>query len=248
VDKNAKAFVERMARDLTKAKDNITVAQQRQCEQANKKRIDRTFKVGDKVFLSHKLTDRLAQVKDVAGTKAVFRNRKLGPFEIIQVIDDNAYKLRLPAMWKAHDVVNISYLTPAHDGSGKYPERDPPPPDPEVIDGEKHYSIEGLYSHRTLNGYLQYLAKYKGYSMEEAEWLFIDDLREDMDPATIRRLVSDYRHRRALEEDLQGKGKTSTHTHSQRAARPIDTVNDKSAVPAAPDTRQPRRSARLQNK
>lgn len=101
------------------------------------------------------------------------------------------------------NVVNVSYLTPTHDGSEKYPDREPPPPDPEVIEGEQHYRVEALYNHRYHHGYLQYFVKYDGYPMEQGEWLFIADMREDMDPDTIKQLVLDYRQRRTLQEELQ---------------------------------------------
>jgi hypothetical protein len=58
---------------------------------------------------------------------------------------------------------------------GNYP--DPPPPDPDIIGGEQHYRVEGLYNHRYHNGHLQYFVKFEGYPMEQGEWLFIADLR-----------------------------------------------------------------------
>jgi hypothetical protein len=115
------------------------------------------FKVGDQVFLSRKFTDRLPQTKAVAGTKAVITSRRLGHFEVLQLIGDNAYNLKLPAMWKAHDVVNTSYLAPANDvkKKEKYPDRDAPPADPDIVGGEQRYRVERLYNHRYQKGYLQ---------------------------------------------------------------------------------------------
>jgi hypothetical protein len=149
-------------------------------------------------------------------------------------------------MWKAHDVVNISYLTPANDGSHKYPDRDPPPPDPDIVGGEQHYRVEGLYNHRYHNGHLQYFVKFEGYPIEQGEWLFIADLREDMDPATIKRLVSEYKERRALEEDLPEDRK-----HRARVSSLIDKSSSvrkdtKIVQPVSPEPRQLRRSARIQ--
>jgi hypothetical protein len=37
--------------------------------------------------------------------------RKTGPFEIIEVIGPTAYKLRLPDIFKGHNVFNLQHLT-----------------------------------------------------------------------------------------------------------------------------------------
>jgi hypothetical protein len=151
-------------------------------------------------------------------------------------------------MWKAHDVVNISYLTPANDGSGKYPGRDPPPPDPDIVGGEQHYRVEGLYKHRYHNGYLQYFVKFAGYPMEQGEWLFIADLRDDMDPTTIKRLVSEYKARRVLEEDLPEDRKPRAQVSSLIDKSSSIASNNKIVKPVSPEPSQLRRSARIQAK
>ena len=51
-----------------------------------------TYKEGDLVLLNpHKLN-----LLDVQGTGRKLMPQRIGPFEIIEVINDNAYRLRLP--------------------------------------------------------------------------------------------------------------------------------------------------------
>lgn len=203
-DKSTDAFVQRLATDLQRAKDTLTTAQERQCEQANKKRKDHTFAVGDMVWLSRRFMEHLSHRHDVAGTKKVFRQSRYGPFEVVKVVGDNAYQLKLPKHWKIHDVVNISYLTPVHEAADKFPDREPAQPDPDIDPntGEKHHHVERLLNHRYFRGYLQYYVKWTGGPIEQGDWCFIEDLREDMDPTTIARLVNDYRASRNVDEEL----------------------------------------------
>ena len=63
------------------------------------------YKIGDKVWLSAKdlKLNHLARK---------LSERQLGPFEIIKVVSPNVMKLKLPASYKIHDVINISRLRP----------------------------------------------------------------------------------------------------------------------------------------
>ena len=199
-DKDAAAFVERIANDLSTAKHNIARAQERQAKAADKKRRDHTFRVGDKVMLSHKFAEHLANCKATSGVSRKLNSRNLGPFEILEVVGQNACRLKLPARWTIHPVLNASYLTPWKDGFHQFPDREPPPPDPELINGEEHYEVEAFRNHRWFRGYLQYYVKWVGHGEESNEWCFISDLAEDLDQATLTRLVREYRERRDLPE------------------------------------------------
>ncbi|MCO5548037.1 hypothetical protein L7F22_001493 [Adiantum nelumboides] len=71
---------------------DIQAAQDRQKHYADKDRSERTFKLGDRVFL---------RVKPKRSNLSLGKFKKLsprycGPYEIVKVISDQAYKLRLP--------------------------------------------------------------------------------------------------------------------------------------------------------
>jgi hypothetical protein len=85
-------------------------AQQRMKNQADKRRSDREYQVGDMVYL------RLQPY--VQSSVAVRANHKLaykyfGPFEILQRVGKVAYKLKLPESASVHHVFHVSQLKPS---------------------------------------------------------------------------------------------------------------------------------------
>ncbi|XP_031108702.1 uncharacterized protein LOC116013193 [Ipomoea triloba] len=92
---------------MTALKDNLRIAQQRMKHYADKNRSERSFVVGDWVYL------KLQPYKQV--TMAVIRNVKLsskfyGPYEVLERVGQVAYKLKLPAGALIHPVFHISQL------------------------------------------------------------------------------------------------------------------------------------------
>jgi hypothetical protein len=92
---------------LRVVKDNVQRAQQRMCIQADKKRAERVFQVGDKVYLKLQ-----PYVQSSVATRA---NHKLsykffGPYEVLQKVGAVAYKLRLPESSSVHPVFHVSQL------------------------------------------------------------------------------------------------------------------------------------------
>lgn len=82
-------------------------AQQRMKSQADKKRSERTFSVGNHVYL--KLQPYMQQSIEARG------NQKLsfkfcGPYKVIQRVGEVAYKLQLPPASQIHPVVHVSQL------------------------------------------------------------------------------------------------------------------------------------------
>ncbi|GKA19773.1 hypothetical protein Tco_0699688, partial [Tanacetum coccineum] len=69
------------------------------------------FEVGD--FMWAVLTkDRFA-----VGENNKLSTNKIGPLEIIEKIDSNAYRLKLPSHIRCFDVFNVKHLLPYHDDS-----------------------------------------------------------------------------------------------------------------------------------
>ena len=80
---------------LSKAHDNMTHYADQHKGSAPE------YKVGDKVWLSMK------DIK-INQPSRKLAEQQLGPFKIVKVVSPNAVKLRLPASFKIHDVINVS--------------------------------------------------------------------------------------------------------------------------------------------
>jgi hypothetical protein len=87
-------------------KDNLTMAHNRMKQQADQHRSERSFEVGDWVFL------RLEPYKQMSLKKAKKDNKLspkyYGPYKVLQKIGTMAYKLELPASSKVHPVLHVS--------------------------------------------------------------------------------------------------------------------------------------------
>ena len=94
--------------------------------------------------------------------------RREGPFEISHVISPLAYRLRLPPMWKIHDVFHASLLSTYQETAEHRLNYANPPP--EEIEGEEEYEIAKILSHRGSPGRHSYLVSWKGYSSAKNTW------------------------------------------------------------------------------
>ena len=100
--------IEHQQQVLQLLKDNLMLAQSRMKQQADQHRIERSFDVGDWVFL------RLQPYKQMS-LKQANKDNKLspkyyGPYKVLQNIGTMAYTLELPAASRLHLVFNVSCL------------------------------------------------------------------------------------------------------------------------------------------
>jgi hypothetical protein len=133
------AFVERLQSSLSLARKCLIAAQQRQKAFADQRRVEKVYKVGDKVLLSMKYLN-LKHSK----TSRKLLPKWIGPFEVVQVVGPVAYlKLRMNPGWRVHPVFHVSLLEP-------YKEDGPlqPPPPPVEMEGALEYEVESILEHR----------------------------------------------------------------------------------------------------
>ncbi|MCO5558310.1 hypothetical protein L7F22_011890 [Adiantum nelumboides] len=102
----SKQMLDEMEAQTKAIRKDIQAAQDRQKHYADKGRSERTFKLGDRVFL---------RVKPKRSNLSLGKFKKpnpryCGPYEIVKVISDQAYKLGLPPNLKVHDVFHVSLL------------------------------------------------------------------------------------------------------------------------------------------
>jgi hypothetical protein len=153
---------------LREARQLLVAAQDRQKALANEGRRDVVFAPDDMVWLNTKnLTLKHP------GTRKLLP-RYVGPFKIMQRIGEVAYKLKLPAKLKMHDVFHVSLLKP-YRSDGRYPAM------PEVIDltGELSYQVDTILAHRERRAggrgrsrtLTSYLVKYADLGPEYNAWV-----------------------------------------------------------------------------
>jgi hypothetical protein len=163
VNPSSAAFVERLQSSLSFARKCLIAAQQRQKALADKSRVEKTLKVGDKVLLSTKYLN----------LKHSEKSRKLlpkwiGPFEVVQVVGPVAYKLKMNPGWRVHPVFHVSLLEPYRESG-----RVQPPPPPIEMEGALEYEVESIIEHRfrgIKNPKAYYKVAWKGYGIEHNSW------------------------------------------------------------------------------
>ena len=118
------------------------------------------YKVGDKVWLSSKNLN-------VDWPSCKLTEWQLGPFEVIKIMSSNAIKLKLPASFRIHDVINVlqvwPYKPPVAGQSSV-------PPEPIDVEGTPECEVEEILNSRLKRRKLEYLVKWSGYTDDYNTW------------------------------------------------------------------------------
>ena len=160
---------ERMQAALEFARTHLLDAQQRQVRNADRHRRPAAFAVGDAALLS---TEGL-QLRNGSNKLC---SRFIGPFEVIEVVNANAYKLKLPPQLQAlHPTFNIDKLKPYRDGRRLFPSRpqqyDRPPPDIAAdSNGDAEFVVDRIVAQGKRGRVKEFLVAWKGYPPEENTW------------------------------------------------------------------------------
>ena len=86
------------------------------------------------------------------------RTRWYGPFRIVKVINNNAFRADLPHYMRSHPVFNVGALKHYHRNEIVGCQVEPPPPITDA-DGFERYYVEKILSHRRDRYGLKYLVK-----------------------------------------------------------------------------------------
>ena len=97
----------------------------------------------------------------------------MGPFKIIKVVSPNAMKLKLPASYRIHDVINISRLRLYKEPSAG---QQVTPPESVKVEGQPEYEVEEVLDSRLKKGKLEYLVKWSGYTDKYNTWEPVSNL------------------------------------------------------------------------
>ncbi|KAI4878029.1 hypothetical protein NFI96_009799, partial [Prochilodus magdalenae] len=124
----------------------------------------------------------------------------IGPFKIVEKVNDVTYKLELPAHCRVCSTFHVSLLKPVVPGPLNEALPADTPPDPTVVDGTPVYAVRRLLNSRRRGGVLQYLVDWDGFGPEERSWVPAADV---LDPA----LIEDFHCRHPLRPAPRPRGR-----------------------------------------
>lgn len=164
------------------------LAQARQSAYNSKKYSPPSYTVGDDVYLSRKL---FTDSSSAARPSQKLSVRKIGPFKVTEIINQNAVRIDLPPNITIHPVIHVEHTARAHK---QPPDISQPPriPARPFIDalGERVVTVSKILSHLKRGRGWQFLTLYENAPMHEAEW---KPLRDFVDPdKTITKALYDY--------------------------------------------------------
>src|SRR5262249_29309469 len=97
-------------------------------------------------------------------------NKRYGPFELIEQVEDRYYGLKILKSWIINNL-SPSPLLPRSQPPKFNSQRHRAPPPPDIINEEEEYEVEEIRGHRKRGRGTQFLVHWKGYSNEEDSWL-----------------------------------------------------------------------------
>ena len=170
----ADASAQGMRNVLNHAKAKLEEARVRMATQANRRRRDVRFAVGDRVLLS------TANLHLPAATCRKLAPRFVGPFVVARVVNAVAYELSLPASMRIHPVFHVSVLAPWRRDQ-EFPGHTRAPAQPPAVDGEAdRWEVSALLKRRRVRRArawcTEYLVRWAGYGVEDDSWVERSDI------------------------------------------------------------------------
>ncbi|GMF36993.1 unnamed protein product [Phytophthora fragariaefolia] len=159
---------------VERARQNLKEAQARQKEYYDRKRRQVVFKEGGLVLLDTKNLPLKTVNQNTELKKAKLAAKKVGPFVIERMVNDNVAKLILPHTKKRlNPTFNVELLTHYLTNREDFRNRPIPKAVPLILDedtGEELYIVEKLLKKRTRRRKRQWLVKWHGLPKHEATW------------------------------------------------------------------------------
>ncbi|KAK9057995.1 hypothetical protein SSX86_022835 [Deinandra increscens subsp. villosa] len=175
--KNAELEQQLVDRDdmIKLLRQNLQKAQDRMKNQANQKRRELTFQVGDYVFL------KIQPYRQKSLAKRRYEKlspRFFGPYRIKRVVGPVAYELELPPEARIHPVFHISMLKPAHGSFSSIPTTPLPVTKDWEIDLQPNSVITHRWVHEAGQPVLELLISWCNRPVEESTWETYDLVAE----------------------------------------------------------------------
>ncbi|XP_004305750.1 PREDICTED: uncharacterized protein LOC101309860 [Fragaria vesca subsp. vesca] len=155
-------------------KRNLEIAQARMKLQYDRKHVEREFQIGDWVYV------KLQPYKQQSVAKRKFHKlspRYYGPFEVDERIGTVAYKLKLPAAAKIHQVFHVSLLKKKLGSTVTASAHLPPNVDPYNPRWYPAKILEGRMYKKGNVAVTKWLIQWLGSTEEEATWEEAEDIQ-----------------------------------------------------------------------
>ncbi|KAF1314389.1 Retrotransposon nucleocapsid protein, partial [Globisporangium splendens] len=192
----AKRFATERQKIVNQARMNLLQAQERQKMYYDRKRRDVQFKAGDLVLLDTKNVPLKTVNANTDLKKAKLAAKKIGPFEIEHMINDNVAKLKLQRnMKRLNPTFNIDLLSHYRVGTSQFPGRPLPKATPIVLDmdtGEELHIVEQMIRPRQFHRQKEWLVKWHGLPSHESIW---ERERSIKHVSHWNQLLEDFHHR-----------------------------------------------------
>ena len=157
-ERTADSLAERLREAHELLCENFLIAQDRQTCHAGSK--DMKLDVGDMVWLATHHIHTMCPSKKLD-------YKCIGPFKVSQVINNNAYRLDLPATMWIYNVFHVSLLdryTPPVEGQHVAE------PQPTIVDDDKDYEVKRILDSKRRYRKLYYQVRWAGYNYHRTTW------------------------------------------------------------------------------
>jgi hypothetical protein len=164
-------FTRKIQSNMARASEAMGRAQESQAKQTDKSRRTQKFEVGDRVMIR---SDAFRITRILGKMRSPF----IGPFRVTEVFSarDN-YKVELPSTWRHHPVFHTSKLKRYKSGPLDADHTRPGPMNhPENRNtknktGKQVFAVERILGARVYRGKRQYCILWKGYPIEDSQWV-----------------------------------------------------------------------------
>jgi hypothetical protein len=154
----------------------IAEAQEKQAHAYDAGRRARTFGKGERVLVNPHSLEWL----ESKGKTAKLRQRWIGPFDVIERVSVNSYRLKLPRAFAGSNVINLQHLKPYVSSPPTFGNRPTLPNTRLHLQEGEEPEVEDILAHRwdRMRQTIVYLVRFKGYSSMADKWLSTRDLRD----------------------------------------------------------------------
>ena len=142
-----------------------------QAYQYDKGRHSVVLQVGDEVLIN----PFSLQLVDIQGEGRKLMQRRLGPFEVTEVISPLAYRIRLPDSYPMHNVVNINHLKLYRRSADR--ERPTLANPRDLLRSSEEWEVDKILGEAIFNGVTFYRIRWKDFDVENDTWQTERDLR-----------------------------------------------------------------------